>query len=279
MISYAQNAEDVILARLFDEQETGMYVDLGAGHPVYDSVTKHFYDRGWRGVNVEPMKSMFQLLERERAEDTNVHAAVSDREGVILLYEAPTGNLGASTVEMAIADGYARAGTPFTATEVRTITVPSLIDRYELGEIDFVKIDIEGHESTVIHSTDWARVRPRVLVIEAVRPGTTEPSHDEWEGVLLDAGYACTLFDGVNRFYAQEDDDEALKRLSTPANVFDDVEPWRWVSQLEGAKEHIANVEKAREIAERHAEELRDRLQPVPVVRRLVEATRRLIGR
>ena len=55
MISYAQNAEDVVLARVFAGRNTGRYVDVGACDPVRDSVTKHFYDHRWRGINVESL--------------------------------------------------------------------------------------------------------------------------------------------------------------------------------------------------------------------------------
>lgn len=43
---YSQNAEDVLLARCFEGQGTGFYVDVGAEDPIKGSVTKHFYERG-----------------------------------------------------------------------------------------------------------------------------------------------------------------------------------------------------------------------------------------
>ena len=46
ILSYAQNAEDVVLSRAFSDQEFGFYVDIGACHPVEDSVTLHIYERG-----------------------------------------------------------------------------------------------------------------------------------------------------------------------------------------------------------------------------------------
>ncbi len=255
MISYAQNAEDAVLARLFTA-DTGTYIDIGAGHPVDDSVTKHFYDRGWRGVNVEPMRGMYDMLCEQRPEDVNVHAALSDRDGTITLYEAPEGNLGASTVDPDVVKTYGDDGRRFTPVDVEAITFETLAARHAIDGADFVKIDVEGHETAVVRSVDWTTLRPRAVVIEAVTPNSQHQSHDAWEGVLLEAGYICTLFDGVNRFYARSDDAQARATLSTPANVFDDIEPWRWVSQIQGAKEHIANVEQARTIAERYAQEL-----------------------
>jgi hypothetical protein len=51
---YAQHGEDRSLAGLLGRRRRGFYIDVGAWDPVQDSVTKHFYDRGWRGINVEP---------------------------------------------------------------------------------------------------------------------------------------------------------------------------------------------------------------------------------
>ena len=63
MISYAQNFEDVILQRVFHACDQGRYVDIGGYDPRIDSVTKHFYDRGWSGVNVEPVERFHQKFE------------------------------------------------------------------------------------------------------------------------------------------------------------------------------------------------------------------------
>ena len=52
MTFHAQNFEDVLLARCFEAQATGFYVDVGAEDPDIGSVTRHFYERGWRGLNV-----------------------------------------------------------------------------------------------------------------------------------------------------------------------------------------------------------------------------------
>ena len=59
MISYAQNFEDVVLDRVFHQVERGRYIDVGGYDPVIDSVTKHFYDKGWSGVNIEPVARFF----------------------------------------------------------------------------------------------------------------------------------------------------------------------------------------------------------------------------
>ncbi|MBO9627365.1 MAG: hypothetical protein J7484_13455, partial [Microbacterium sp.] len=54
-LSYAQNREDVLLHRVFRGIENGRYIDIGAGHPRLDSVTKSLYELGWSGINIEPI--------------------------------------------------------------------------------------------------------------------------------------------------------------------------------------------------------------------------------
>ena len=87
MISYAQNFEDVILARLFEGVRDGFYVDIGAAHPTELSVTRHFYDLGWSGINVEPIASHHALFERDRPRDVNVNAAAGAAPGEATFYE------------------------------------------------------------------------------------------------------------------------------------------------------------------------------------------------
>ena len=55
IISYAQRYEDMHLLRAFGEQASGFYIDIGAGHPVYDNVSFAFYLRGWRGSPSSPI--------------------------------------------------------------------------------------------------------------------------------------------------------------------------------------------------------------------------------
>jgi hypothetical protein len=82
LISYAQHSEDLKLVELLGGaavlDKPGFYVDIGAWHPTNDSVTKLFYDRGWRGINVEPQFGPFTELCIERPRDTNLPFGVSN---------------------------------------------------------------------------------------------------------------------------------------------------------------------------------------------------------
>ena len=66
-VSYSQRFEDLYLGCCFPDQRDGFYIDIGAGHPVYDNVSFAFYERGWRGIAVEPNPWLLQLAQRRAA--------------------------------------------------------------------------------------------------------------------------------------------------------------------------------------------------------------------
>ena len=68
-LSYAQNLEDYHLARVFAGKTDGFYIDVGAGHPVGDNVSFHFYLQGWRGIVVEPQERLCALYDHLRPRD------------------------------------------------------------------------------------------------------------------------------------------------------------------------------------------------------------------
>ena len=77
VISYGYNREDLVLEGYFADSKEGIYVDIGAGHPVKGSATKRLYQRGWHGINVESSKKLLPLLAFDRPRDVAVATAPS----------------------------------------------------------------------------------------------------------------------------------------------------------------------------------------------------------
>jgi FkbM family methyltransferase len=240
MISYAYNREDVLLDRLFKEQQTGFYVDVGAGKPVRGSVTKHFYDRGWRGINVEPTRSLFALLEDARPGDVNLNVALSSQPGSMEFYEFEERHWALSTLDKRQAERHAETGRRYRTLEVPVKTLAEVCEEHVTGGVDFMSIDVEGHELGVIRGGDWRRWRPRCLVVEATEPNTQIPSHSEWEPLLLEAGYLFGYFDGLNRFYLRSEDAALMECFKTPVNVFDDFETFECRWQIDALRSELA---------------------------------------
>jgi FkbM family methyltransferase len=239
MISYAQNAEDVVLRRVFAERRQGFYVDVGASDPIEDSVTCHFYDHGWSGVNVEPSPREYGELSNARRRDVNLNVAIGVGAGPVTFYTSST--RGQGTLDSHLAMQRAESSIEVPLVPLGRV----LADHVPDGGVDFLKVDVEGWEEKVVASTDWETVRPRVVVVEAVDV-EGEPTQESWEPTLLAASYRLGLFDGLNRFYCREEDaDELLPRLSAPANVLDN---WRRAVELrvqEALEERLAGEQAA----------------------------------
>ena len=90
-----------MLHRALQGVEKGFYVDVGAHDPTFHSVTKLFYDRGWRGVNIEPTTAGFLALQAARTEDVNLRLVASDQPELIRFYEVQATGLSTAAKELA----------------------------------------------------------------------------------------------------------------------------------------------------------------------------------
>lgn len=223
-VSFAQNREDVVLQRALRDVTTGTYVEVGANHPTIESISRSFYDRGWSGLAIEPNPAFAAAFREERPRDTVLEAAITEHgEGTVTLHVIP--DTGLSTLVDDVSRRHAEHGWTVEDVAVPTVRLDRAIEEAGLAgrAIHFLMVDVEGAELTVLRSIDLRRIRPWILVIEAVQPLSEIPSHAAWEPIVLDAGYRLCLFDGLSRFYvAEEMAGELQGPLSYSASILDD---------------------------------------------------------
>jgi FkbM family methyltransferase len=209
LLSYAQNMEDVVLAKLFAGQTEGFYLDVGGGHAVADNVTFDLYLRGWRGIVVEPQEALGALYRRVRPRDVLVQALAGRAEGTLELFEATTFH-GLSTASADHAVAAETAGIAGRRVVKPVTTLAALCAAHAPEVIDVLKIDVEGHEAEVIAGADWSRRRPRVVIVEAIEPLSMADAAHRFEPALLSAGYCFAYFDNLNRWYVAAEAADAL---------------------------------------------------------------------
>lgn len=257
-VTYAQNFEDVILWRALRDVEHGLYIDIGAHDPVVDSVSCAFYEKGWRGIHVEPTPSYAAKLREARPDEIVVEAAVTDAAGPIKFHEIP--ETGLSTGRSDIAKHHCRAG-----FENRPIVVPSIrLDKLiEMAgqDVHWLKIDVEGMEADVLRSWGDSQLRPWVVVVEATYPGTQQSTKDLWIDEILSRGYREVYFDGVSCYFLHAAHDDLAVRFVAPPNLFDEFQvtaahfsAWTLKDSLKKELDQASHEAWQREA--RHAEEL-----------------------
>ncbi|EKU83205.1 FkbM family methyltransferase [Massilia timonae] len=224
-VSYAQNGEDVLLWRALGHVRHGFYIDVGANDPVEHSVTKAFYERGWRGVSIEPLPSFHQAFEEQRPHDVNLAIAAGAADGELTLYDVPAVR-GWASPEQSVAEMHRAEGHEVAELTVPVRTLASICEEHVRGEIHFLKVDVEGFEGEVLRGMDFARWRPWVLVIEATLPNSRETNHESWEHLVTGQRYRFAWFDGLNRYYVAEEHAELLAHFGVQPNVFDSFISW-----------------------------------------------------
>jgi FkbM family methyltransferase len=210
-ISYAQNREDILLSGFFSTNYKGFYVDVGASDPTKFSVTKLFYDRGWSGINIEPLPNLYRLLKKDRTRDINLNIGISDKKGKLTLREYPDFD-GLSTFSPSMKNFYSKQD-PNTVKKyidhnVQVLTLREVFREQGAPVIDFMKVDVEGLEYEVLAGNDWQVYRPKVLCIEA--------NHviKDWRTVLEKNKYKLLFFDGLNEYYVANEQPEIASRFS-----------------------------------------------------------------
>lgn len=217
-ISYAQNHEDVLLWRALKHVQNGFYIDVGANHPSDDSVTRAFYERGWSGINIEPLSLHMAQLKADRPRDINLQVAVGVEDGEIELFD--TSVRGLATASLEVAQLHKSAGLRVSSSKVALRRLDGIFAEFAPDDVHFLKIDVEGFERSVLDGMDFVRFRPWVVVVEATIPNSQDINAD-WEPMLLEASYRCVFFDGLNRYYIATEREFLAGAFAAPPNVFD----------------------------------------------------------
>jgi FkbM family methyltransferase len=240
-VSYAQNVEDVRVWRAFrdvPDQSGLIYVDVGANEPRHLSITASLADLGWSGLLIEADPDLAAELRVHRPRDTVVQMAAADGPGELMFHRVPGTGLG--TLDAGEAQAARARGFAVEQVRVATDSLDAIMQAHDMREVHFMSVDVEGAESVVLQGLSLTRIRPWILCVEAVLPGTTTPSHQEWEPRLLERDYRFVAFDGVNRWYVAGEHADLADAVAIPFNAVDSGEHG-WVLADEAAPRRVAD--------------------------------------
>lgn len=193
-LSYSQYAEDLFIDRFLGYPKHGFYVDVGANQPTYLNNTNRFYERGWRGINIEPDTNNFNLLEKNRPRDINLNIGVSNVEDEITLYVCEENTL--STFSKETAEKLSREGHKIVEErKIGVFKLSSIFGNHKIKEIDFMTIDTEGYDQEVLMGNDWSIFRPKLICIE-------DNDVNEHDTFFKTKNYKKVDFNGLNSFFA-----------------------------------------------------------------------------
>lgn len=166
--SFSQSGEDLIICRELETVKQGRFLDIGAFHPFRFSNTRRLYERGFKGVFVEPSPSLRRAFEQEYESDPQVlllDVCVGARNGVTTFWDAG-GDATSSLIAAETKKWTDAYGTKFTPIEVEIVDVPELLRRCPYSRFDFVNIDTEGNVWEIVRQFDFRGLGCQVVCLE-----------------------------------------------------------------------------------------------------------------
>lgn len=170
--SFSQSGEDLIMDFALKNNlgiKDPTYLDIGAYDPIKYSNTYLFYQRGSRGILIEPDPDLAQKLGKVRPNDKvlNVGVSLNNSSTNFYLVDPPTLN----TFSKKEFERYKLFYPEMSLRKIikqRTLSINTILkDNFSAG-IDILSIDIEGLDLQVLTSINFDKYRPAIICIESV---------------------------------------------------------------------------------------------------------------
>ena len=162
---YSFGGIDNLIQQIFKSQKKGIYIDIGCGHPIKNNNTYLLNKKGWSGINIDLDNDNIELFKIYRPNDLNICAAISDeiKETDLFFYHSRSA---LNTIDKKTAN-YQKAKVT-SVNKIKTTTLNNVLDEsiYNSSNIDFLSIDVEGSELSVLKNFNFHKFKPKVIVVE-----------------------------------------------------------------------------------------------------------------
>jgi FkbM family methyltransferase len=189
--AYSSEGEDLILKRIFDKKQNGVYIDVGAHHPFRVSNTYLLYKQNWTGINIDPMPGSKALFDKHRPKDTNLEIGVSVAKQQLtysIFNETALNTFSPEKVKEYTQDTKYRV---IAEKKIDTWPLADILDKYLAKDvvIDFLTIDAEGLDLEVLRSNNWDKYRPTYVLVESPPSEVFQADSSELYQFMKQVGY------------------------------------------------------------------------------------------
>ena len=204
--TYAQFGDDIFVMNLFHNIGTDKfsYLDIGAHNPYIISNTALFYQKGCRGINVEANPYLMENFNKFRPDDLNLNVGIGIEEGTMPFYMideySGLNSFCKNSLDERIKN-WGNTDIKVSTYDIPVITLDHLIEKYCAGIFpDFLTIDIEGLDYSVLSNYDFEKTGPLVIDVEIM--GDIGNNMKE---MLEKKGYKSTFRCGANFIFVKSE--------------------------------------------------------------------------
>ncbi len=199
---YAQFGEDKVLYELFGEKNVGVCVEVGGYDGITGSNTYFFEKIGWECLILEPIPEFCKKIKLNR--NCNIlQIAASDKEGISDFYIAK----GVETLSTIETDKkhfdriHKDGGSGIEQIKVKTGLLTKILKNYGYRDIDFLTLDVEGHEMSALRGLDFKKINIKILIIEDATFGKSK----EIKNFMKANSFIRFKRTGCNDWYAKKE--------------------------------------------------------------------------
>ena len=202
---YSTFDEELIIRDFFQDRRGGFFLDVGCAWPIRANNTYYLEKHlGWKGIGVDALAEYAPAWKQERPSSRFFSNLVTDRSGdQETFFRSPSTGLSSTDRTWAAGKLFGDSLEP-EEVKVESITLDDLLEREEVGKIDLLSMDIEGHEPKALAGFDIDRFRPELVVIERPFP-PKQVGRDQVHGYFEEHGYELIEkyrpFDAVNWYF------------------------------------------------------------------------------
>jgi FkbM family methyltransferase len=231
---YSQFGEDRILAEIFNRKKQGLCIEVGANDGVNDSNTMYFESIGWNCILIEPNPVLCKMIRASR-NATLVEVAASDKNGETSLFVAEGAERahGVSTINPAeeALNKIKSYGFTYSEVKVNTRSLNDILENLKIDhQIDFISVDVEGHEMEVLKGFSIEIWKPTVILVE----DNSNCEKFDVRNYLKNYGYLPFKRTGVNDWYAHKTNENLVNLHSR--------RKYNWIVFLKNAKNNIKKI-------------------------------------
>lgn len=169
--SYSQCGEDIIIDLLLQtlDIKTPTYLDIGCHDPIIMNNTYLFYQKGFKGVCVEPDPSLFHRLIKIRKRDHCLNAGIGttqkDRAEFYIMTSSTL-----NTFSKEVAEAYQSEGKQKIEKIIQIPMIPinDIIGNFFTDRPNIISLDTEGLDLEILRALDFSRFRPEIFCIETL---------------------------------------------------------------------------------------------------------------
>lgn len=207
--SHSQRFQD-ILADTILNGEKGVFCEFGATDGI--SLSNSYFlekHRGWKGILAEPAKKWHTNLTRNRPSAIIDYRCVFHKSGEIISFDEAQEGEYSSISHIDSKDHHHKRRINSVSYHVNTVTLNDLLEEHDVNHIDFLSIDTEGSEYSILCEFDFKKFSPELITIEH---NYTDARRNIFK-LLSENGYVRILSDlsAFDDWYVKADRASALR--------------------------------------------------------------------